>query len=170
MSGTVDVSRSPARSWPARTAGFLTFWLILSGLEPMTLLVGVLAAVIATGISRRLLPSGPWSFRPFAQAQLVFRFLCQSIAAGIDVAWRALDPRLPLRLGFVIHRTRLPPGPMRNAFCTMTSLLPGTLPAGSDESGGLVIHCLDITQPVTEQLAREEALLVRALGGTHPNA
>jgi multicomponent Na+:H+ antiporter subunit E len=97
------------------------------------------------------------------------RFLRQSIVAGIDVARRALDPRLPLRPGFVVHRTHLPPGPMRNAFCTMTSLLPGTLPCGSDGSHGLVIHRLDINQPVAEQLAREEALLMRALGWTHGN-
>jgi multicomponent Na+:H+ antiporter subunit E len=58
---------------------------------------------------------------------------------------------------------------MRNAFCTITSLLPGTLPSGSDESGAVVVHCLDITQPVAEQLAREEALLERALGRTLGN-
>jgi multicomponent Na+:H+ antiporter subunit E len=58
---------------------------------------------------------------------------------------------------------------MRNAFCTITSLLPGTLPSGTDESGGLIVHCLDETQPVTEQLAVEEALLARALGGTNDN-
>ncbi|MGA8936678.1 MAG: sodium:proton antiporter, partial [Pseudolabrys sp.] len=63
------------------------------------------------------------------------------------------------------YRSRLPPGTMRNAFCTMTSLLPGTLPSGSDESGGLIVHCLDETQPVIEQLEVEEALLIKALGG-----
>jgi multicomponent Na+:H+ antiporter subunit E len=46
----------------------------------------------------------------------------------------------------------------------VTSLLPGTLPCGTDESGGLIIHCLDASQPVAEQLAAEEALLVKALG------
>jgi multicomponent Na+:H+ antiporter subunit E len=160
-------ARSPPRDWLARTAGFLAFWLILSGFDPITLLVGALAAVIATWTSLRLLPPGRWSFRPWALTQLVLRFLRQSIGAGIDVAWRALDPRLPVRPGFVVYQTHLPPGPMRNAFCTMTSLLPGTLPSGTDETGGLVIHCLDITQPIAQQLAREEALLVQAIGRTH---
>jgi len=100
---------------------------------------------------------------------LVLRFLRQSVGAGIDVAWRALDPRMPLRPGFVVYRPQLPPGATRNAFCTMMSLLPGTLPCGPDESGGLVVHCLDVAQPVVEQLATEEALLVRALGGAHGN-
>ena len=124
---------------------------------------------MATWASLRLLPAGPWSFHPVALTQLVLRFLRQSIVAGVEVAWRALDPRLPLRPGFVVYRTQLPPGSMRNAFCTMTSLLPGTLPSGIDENDGLVIHCLDITQPVAEQLATEEALLVQALGRVHGN-
>jgi multicomponent Na+:H+ antiporter subunit E len=169
MSGTVDVSRSPLREWFLRTAGFLAVWLVLYGFDVGALPVGMLAAILATWASLRLLPAGPWSFHPVALTQLVLRFLRQSIVAGVEVAWRALDPRLPLRPGFVVYRTQLPPGPMRNAFCTMTSLLPGTLPSGIDENGDLVIHCLDITQPIAEQLATEEALLVQALGRMHGN-
>ena len=56
-------------------------------------------------------------------------------------------------------------GTAQSAFCTMTSLLPGTLPCGTDASGAVVIHCLDVTQPAVAQLAAEEASFVRALGG-----
>jgi multicomponent Na+:H+ antiporter subunit E len=42
--------------------------------------------------------------------------------------------------------------------------LPGTLPSGTDDSGHLMIHCLDKSQPVADQLAAEEALLMKALG------
>ena len=59
----------------------------------------------------------------------------------------------------------LPPGTKRDAFCTIMSLLPGTLPCGPEEGNGLIIHCLDVTQPVVEQLAAEEALCMQALGG-----
>jgi multicomponent Na+:H+ antiporter subunit E len=169
MSGAMDVSSGLLRRGLARTAGFLAFWLILARFDPVTFLVGALAAVIATRISLHLLPPGLSRFRPVALAGFVLRFLGQSIGAGVDVAWRALDPRLPIRPGFVVYETRLPPGAMRNAFCTITSLLPGTLPSGSDESGAVVVHCLDITQPVAEQLAREEALLEHALGRTLGN-
>jgi multicomponent Na+:H+ antiporter subunit E len=50
-------------------------------------------------------------------------------------------------------------------FTTLMSSLPGTVPTGSDEKGGLLIHCLDVVQPVVAQLAVEEALFVRAVGG-----
>lgn len=148
-----------------RVAGFLAFWIIVAGTKPADLFIGFVAAGIVAWVSLHLLPPGTVRLRPVALAKLVSRFLYQSIVAGVDVAWRALDPRLPLRPGYVIYRPRIPPGTMRNAFCTMTSLLPGTLPSGPDDSGGLVIHCLDDTQPVVEQLAAEEALLINALGG-----
>jgi multicomponent Na+:H+ antiporter subunit E len=150
---------------PARAAFFLAFWLILYGVKSADLLIGIIAAIIATWASRRLIPPGRGRLRPIPLVRLVLRFLRQSIVAGIDIAWRALDPRMPLRPGFVIYQSRFPVGPMQNTFCTMTGLLPGTLPCGSDENGDLVIHCLDVSQPVLEQLAAEEAVLRQVLGG-----
>ncbi len=162
--GDMNTAGNALPAWLARGAGFLAFWLILSGFNPADLLVGLLAAAIATWASLRLLPAAPWSLRPVALARFGLRFLGLSIAAGVDVARRAFHPRLPLRPGFVVYRPHLPPGIMRSAFCTETSLIPGTLPAGADENGGLVIHCLDVTQPVAAQLTVEEQLFARALG------
>ena len=158
--------QSESRSWLVRTVGFLGFWLILFGLSPADLVVAASAAFAATWMSLRLLPKGALRLHPVALTELVLLFLYKSMVAGIDVAWRALDPRLPLCPGFVVYYTHLSPGATRNAFCAETSLLPGTLPCGSDEKGGLVIHCLDVAQPVVEQLAAEETLFTRAFGGT----
>jgi multicomponent Na+:H+ antiporter subunit E len=164
MSGTVDDGRNAPRSLLARAAGLFGFWLILSEFSAADLLVGVLAALMASVVSLRLLPTGQWTFRPIMLAGFAVRFLRQSIWAGIDVAWRALDPRLPLRPGFVRYRPQLPPGPARNAFLTMTSLLPGTLPCGPDDEGDLAVHCLDVSQQVVEQLTVEETAFSRAIG------
>jgi multicomponent Na+:H+ antiporter subunit E len=147
-----------------RLGGFLVFWVIIAGTEPVDLLFGAPAALIVTWASLQLLPPGTRRLRVVALARLVPRFLYQSIGAGVDVAWRALDPRLSLQPGFVTYRPRLPPGAALSAFCTVTSLLPGTLPSGTDESGRLMIHCLDKDQPIADQLATEEALLMEALG------
>ena len=169
MSGNADPERNWLGGSAFRAAGFLAFWVALSGYAPADLLVGALAAAAATCASLRLLPPGQRSFRPVALAAFLLRFGTQSAGAGLDVARRALDPRLPLYPGFVIYPPGLPPGPMRDAFSTVTSLLPGTLPCGSDESGRLLIHCLDVNQPMLEQLAAEEAMFVRALGGPSRN-
>ena len=156
------MSGNTLRASLVRAAGFLAFWLILFGVSPADLPVGALAAAAATWASLRLLPPGSWRLRPVALARLALRFLWQSIVAGVDVARRALDPRLPLRPGFVTYPVRFPPGTARNAFTTLTSLLPGTVPAG-DESGQLVYHCLDVDQPVVSQLAAEETALSGAI-------
>ena len=154
--------RNVLRASLARAAGFLALWLMLFGLNPADFPVGALTAAAATWASLRLLPLGPWRLRPVALVRLALRFLWQSIVAGADVARRALDPRLPLRPGFVAYPVYFPPGTARNAFATLTSLLPGTVPAG-DERGQLVYHCLDVDQPVLSQLAAEEAALLQAI-------
>src|SRR6185312_14739872 len=149
----------------SRAAGFFAFWLVLTGADAGDLAAGLVAAVAATWASLRLMPAQRWNLRLIKLAEFVLHFLRQSIAAGIDVGLRALDPRLPLRPGFVVYQARLPPGAKRDAFCAIMSLLPGTLPCGPAEGNGLTIHCLDVTQPVVEQLAAEEALCMQALGG-----
>ena len=63
-----------------------------------------------------------------------------------------------------MYRPQLSQGPAQTAFCTVMSLVPGTLPSGQSENGALVIHCLDVDQPVAAQSAVEEELLARALG------
>jgi multicomponent Na+:H+ antiporter subunit E len=146
----------------ARAAGFLVLWLVLAGADPGDLVAGLATAAAATWASLHLMPPGSSRFSPAGLALLALRFLCQSVIAGADVAWRALDPRLPLRTGFVAYPVRFSPGSARNAFATLTSLLPGTVPAG-EERGQLVYHCLDVGQPVVSQLAAEEAALARAL-------
>ena len=153
----------------SRAAGFFGFWLVLTGADSGDLAAGALAAVAATWASLRLMPAQQWNLRPIKLAGFVLHFLRQSIAAGIDVAWRALDPRLPLRPGFVVYQSHLPPGTKRDAFCAIMSLMPGTLPCGSAEGDGLLIHCLDVTQPVAEQLAAEETLCMQTLGGAQRN-
>ena len=143
---------------------FFALWQILAGLSLMNCLVGLVAALVATWTSLRLMPAGQWRFRPFKLARYALRFLRQSIVAGVDVAWRALHPSMPLQPGFVVFRPKLPACSTLDAFCTVSSLLPGTLPSGPDVSGGLSIHCLDVSQPVARQLAEEEALFVGCLG------
>lgn len=160
--------RSPAAAggWARgavwRGAAFLGLWLVLSGADPADLPAGIAAVVAATWTSLRLLPPSGLRASPAALARLALRFVRQSVVASVDVAWRALDPRLPLRPGFVTYPVRFAPGTARNAFAALTSLLPGTVPAG-DENGELVYHCLDVDQPVVSQLAAEEAALRRAL-------
>ncbi|MBV9200388.1 MAG: Na+/H+ antiporter subunit E [Alphaproteobacteria bacterium] len=163
------MKQGPWRSVVLRVAGFFLLWVVLTGTYRTDLAAGLVAALAATWVSLRLLPPSIGRVRPVALARLALRFLRQSVVAGVDVARRALDPRLPLRTGFVVYPVGLPPGPTRHAFTTLMSLLPGTVPAGLHSPGALVIHCLDVEQPVTAQLAAEEALFAALFGEPHGN-
>lgn len=154
--------------WPrpaVRAAAFLVLWLIVHGPGPADLPVGILTALLATWTSLRLLPTGAWRPRPFAVAWVVLRFMGQSVVAGTDVARRALAPRPRLRPGLVAYRIPVPRGPVRDAFCAFESLMPGTLPAGFDPSERLIVHCLDVDQPVAAGLEADRRRLRRAFRG-----
>lgn len=147
-----------------RGALFTALWLVLAGSNPLDLVVGLATAAAAAWVSVRLMPPRSWRFRPLALTALLLRFLYQSVVAGFDVAFRAMHPSLPLRPGLVICALRLPPSATRSAFLSLSSLMPGTLPAGLDADGRLLIHCLDSGQPVAGEMALEEARFARACG------
>jgi multicomponent Na+:H+ antiporter subunit E len=148
-----------------RGAGFLLLWLVIIGVGMSDLAVGLVTAAAAAWASVRLLPPTRGRLRPIALAGFSLRFLGQSAVAGADVAWRALDPSVPLRPGFVRCPIRIGPGPARSTFRALSSLLPGSLPAGPEDDGTLLIHCLDVGQPVPAQMAAAEARFLRVLGG-----
>lgn len=170
--------RPPLRAVLLRGTGLFGFWLLLTGPGMLDvflagawvallgdLLVGLLATLVATWVSLRLLPPSRGRLHIRAFLRLVGHFLWQSMVAGVDVARRAFDPRLPLKPGFLTYPVGIPAGTGQAAFGAITSLMPGTLPVGNDPDGGLVYHCLDLDQPVAASLARDEALMVRTRGG-----
>ena len=164
MSVFPNPSALPVRAALARVTGFLAFWVILIGFGSVDLVVGLITAAAATWTSLRLLPPQPGRVRLTALLSLIPHLLWKSVVASVDVARRALDPRLPLRPGFIAYRVGFAPGPVCNVFAAITSLMPGTVPC-ADEDGALVYHCLDVGQPVVEELAEEERRLTQTREG-----
>lgn len=128
------------------------------------LVIGVPAAILAARVSVRLFPPGGARVRWGAALPLCGHFLRDSIVAGVDVAWRAFHPRLPLRTGFVTCECGIPEGPRRDLFLGMGSLMPGSLPVEEHGDGRIVFHCLDTEQPLAAQMAVHEKRLTKALG------
>jgi multicomponent Na+:H+ antiporter subunit E len=116
------------------------------------------AATAATWVSLRLVPADGYDIRWGALLRFLPHFLWQSVVAGLDVARRAFDPRMPLRPGFIAYPIGFRSSTACNTFTTITSLLPGTVPCGV-EDGQLIYHCLDIDQPVAAELKAEEQRL-----------
>ena len=149
-------------SWVARGVGYFAFWVLLIGIKPVDLVVGVVATVAATWSSIILLPPGEFRLRLAGIPRYAARFLWQSVVAGVQVALLAFTPQLKLRPGLISYRSHFPKGAKRNAFASLTSLLPGTL-AVHDEVHGLLYHTLDTGQPIVEQLTVEETAVSRVL-------
>ncbi|WP_294532646.1 Na+/H+ antiporter subunit E [uncultured Rhodoblastus sp.] len=161
MSG-IESGQTPNRARAAgfRAALFFAFWLAISGWKAADLPVGLMAAAAATWASLALMPPTGAQVRPRALAALALHFLRGSVVAGFDVARRALGRKLDLNPGFVTAPLRLPPGAARDAFCALASLAPGSLPVEID-GDTVLIHCLDIKQPVAKNLAAQETLFMR---------
>ena len=157
---TAESTRSTAL-W--RGAAFFLLWMLLmQSMKPADLVVGALTCLGATWTSLALMPPASGCVRFGALLALLPHFLWESVLAGVEVARRALPPRMHLSPGFVTCPLAFPPGFARNTFATITSLLPGTVPVDDIEEG-LVYHCLDTAQPVLEELAAEERAYAPAL-------
>jgi multicomponent Na+:H+ antiporter subunit E len=151
------------RSFWARFAFFACFWLMVAGGSAKDLPVGAAAGAAALWLSLKLLPPGAARIRPLRILRLAARLLWGSLAAGLDVARRALSPRPDLRPGFVACPLALPEGAERNLFCLLQSLMPGTLPTGA-EGEVAQVHALDLSQPIAQDFSAQQRLFTRAVG------
>lgn len=148
-----------------RFALLFAVWLVLTSGAPGSLPVGALAAAAAAVLSLRLQPGDERAVRPLRVLALAPEFLWESLLGGIDVAWRALHPRLPIDPGWIRYRMRLPAGAARVALGDEVSLMPGTLAAGS-HGDILYVHCLNRTEASENRIAAEEARIAHAIGFT----
>lgn len=90
-------------------------------------------------------------------------FLHRSLAAGLDVALRALKPRMPLAPGFIAIHTRLREPAARVLLANSLSLLPGTLSAEL-HGAELTLHVLDCAAPVEHDVHEIEERIAALLG------
>jgi len=144
----------------------LLVWLALNGLERafVGLVTVSLSAALAGWIATvRPAPIKTWQLPGFA-----LFFVIESLRGGVEVAWRALHPALPIEPQFASFDLDLPPGQPRTLFVSTLSLMPGTLSAElSDDGATLVVHAL-----TTAALASVPRLQgrVRRLFGLAPHA
>ncbi|MEA2079698.1 MAG: Na+/H+ antiporter subunit E [Pseudomonadota bacterium] len=127
----------------------LLWWTVTEG-AMNSWLAGAPVVVFAVLASGALLPRVSWSLPGIVR--FVPFFLWRSLYGGVDVARRALHPRLPISPGLFDHRWRLPPGLPRVFMANTVSLLPGTLSAELDE-GHLRVHVLDQTGAFASELS-----------------
>jgi multicomponent Na+:H+ antiporter subunit E len=136
-------------------------WLVLSDFDPASLAFGAPAILAGAALTAMLPPAPPWRIAPLAALGFAGFFAWQSVRGALDVARRALDPRLPLRPGFRTVILTLGPGPGRVLLANTVSLLPGTLSA-EIEGRRLIVHTLDLESDLAAEVAGLE-VRVRAV-------
>ena len=138
----------------------LALWAILMGPALKDLPVGIAASAAGVWASTTLWPVGG-SLSLGGLIRFLLRFLPQSVVAGADVARRAFARDPDLRPGFATCRSIVPAGLSRDSACAVMSLQPGKLPVAVAADGTLLIHCLDLREPIAEQVAADEVAFCR---------
>ncbi|GAA2754047.1 Na+/H+ antiporter subunit E [Amnibacterium kyonggiense] len=172
-----DASRKRAGRWttgPPLVIGLVVLWLLLwRSVAPLTILTGVVTALLVVRIFD--LPPVPHvgRFRPLAALALLGWFLGQVVIASVQVAAQAvaaLSPSRRPRSGVIAVQLRTRDDLVLTLTGIVTSLIPGTVIVEVDRAESvLYLHVLRGGTPERLEQARDSALiaerrLVRAIG------
>lgn len=140
----------------------LLWWLLAEG-DHRAWLLGAPAVLLATAASLRWSGTTPFPLRLGGMLRFGLHFLHSSLGAGIDVARRALSPRMPLDPLLLTVGTRLPAGPPRWLLGASLSLVPGSLMV-EFENDKLLLHCLDRKRGVEAEVRQMEQRIAALFG------
>lgn len=146
-----------SRSWWLRFIVFFAVFIAFTGLGVEEIAFGATAAAIASAISSRLdsLKMDQFSLRGLVY--FIPYFVSISVRGGIDVAWRAFSPSMPLAPGFVEYELRVQPGEAAAVFfAAVISLIPGTLCVEFGSTDKVVVHVVDLRSDFEAELKRLE--------------
>lgn len=135
------------------------WWGLSEGMFYNPLAAFFIISIIAWG-SLYCIQPGTWDIHWQGLPGFIGFFLVETFLAGLDVAYRAFHPKLPLEPGLISYDLRLPRQSEKILFVWVVSLLPGT--AGvSLQKNRVLIHVLDIRQPHRERLEAIEDRVAR---------
>lgn len=163
-SGTIAPSKAQIiRDLIVRVLIFsLIWWTLTGGRLPLSGL-GMIGVGLATAMSWRMIPVGVWQWRLWPLLRFGPYFLRQSFWGGLDVAWRAMRPRMDVEPVVIQYRLRLKLEPARVFFLWMVSLFPGT--AGVDlRKDEAWVHVLDESFADQEKLRELEERIADVFG------
>jgi len=118
-------------------------WLgLTNSFEVQELILGLLVSlgIVLFGLPNSTGNKNICFLRFFAYLPLFFKNLCLS---NIDVARRVLDPKLPIKPGFVTIKTKLKEPYQRLILANSITLTPGTVTLDIDGED-MLIHWLDV--------------------------
>ncbi|MEX2577496.1 MAG: Na+/H+ antiporter subunit E [Verrucomicrobiales bacterium] len=147
----------------ARLLAFAVLWILISGnaWSDWPLIAGIVVAATAASFVLWPVSAWRWRWRPFLR--FLPYFLGASLAGGIDVAQRALSPKVRIDPALEWFPLRLRSEAARVFFAWAVSLLPGTASVRLEDAR-LEVHVLDSKLPAMEKLAQLESHVAAIFG------
>ena len=134
--------------WPLTADGRLLWVDILAGAVVAAFVALVMKEIIRVNFIRMLNPrSWFWGF------VYIFVFTWYVMKGGLDVAYRVLHPRMPIKPGVVRVRSTLKTDTGRTALANSITLTPGTLTLDVTDDGVFYVHWLFVTTTDDEEAA-----------------
>jgi len=144
-----------------RLGTFSLIWWTLTNGEASSWWFGIPAILLALITSIALVP--PLNLVWYECFRFIPFFLKNSLIGGIDVAWRAFHPRLPIAPDLINYPLSLPLGPSQVFMANTVNLLPGTLSAALDDNT-LKVHVLDGQKNFLSELEAVEQHVAQIFG------
>ena len=138
-----------------RSVIFALLWVTLTGGEADALIYGGLAVAAATLLSLRLYPADQPGIVLWRVAAFLPRFLTDAFMGGLDVARRALDPRLPIAPGWVRAELTNRNEAAGVLLGGVVSILPGSVAAGPGDAA-MDVHLLNVTGYSADRMQADE--------------
>jgi multicomponent Na+:H+ antiporter subunit E len=131
-------------------------WMLLTWqIDVQMIIAGLIASLIVAFLFHEILPK---EYRVFISPVRVFWFLVYLpvffyyvLKANLDVVYRALHPKMPIKPGIVKIKTILKTEAGITALANSITLTPGTLSVDLTDDGFLYIHWINVKSDDIEQ-------------------
>jgi multicomponent Na+:H+ antiporter subunit E len=134
-------------------------WPFVDGrIDIQVVIAGLIASAIVAVLFHEILPKEHRVFlspvRVFWALVYVPVFFYYVLKANLDVVYRAVHPRMPIRPGIVIIKTILKTESGITALANSITLTPGTLTVDLTDDGFLYIHWINVKSEDVEQATK----------------
>jgi multicomponent Na+:H+ antiporter subunit E len=134
----------------------LLTWPVIDGrIDVQVVVAGLIASVIVSVLFHEILPKEHHVFispvRIFWFVLYVPVFFYYVIKANLDVVYRALHPKMPIKPGIVKIKTNLKTESGITALANSITLTPGTLTVDLTDDGFLYVHWINVKSDDVEE-------------------
>ena len=138
--------------------GFIIWMLLTWSVDVQVVVAGLIAAAVIAILFHEILPKEYQVFispvRVFWGLVYVPVFFYYVMKANLDVVYRALHPKMPIKPGIVKIKTNLKTESGITALANSITLTPGTLTVDLTDDGFLYIHWINVKSDDVEQATK----------------